>query len=192
MPRKPSKNQESAEDYLQALSGCKKKKVNSRKKGVNFENKICKILNARFKTTDFMRSPGSGAFATTHNLPEHLRIYGDLITPKDFDFAIECKKGYNKVFIDDFFKKNSDLWKFWSQGTRDAKKSEKWPLIVWQQDNKTILAILDADYEPTSGYLNNTDIEPIRYKNILVYKLEDLLNITKDVYWFGVLPKNSV
>lgn len=186
MPRKVTKNQESAEDYLVALSGCKKKKVNSRKKGANFENKICKILNARFKTTDFMRSPGSGAFATTHNLPDHLKIYGDLITPKDFGFAVECKKGYNKVFIDDFFKKTSDLWKFCSQSERDAKKSDKRSLIVWQQDNRTTLAIINSSNEPLLNEVVTKEIEPIRYKSILIYKLEDLLSMTIESYWYKV------
>lgn len=184
MPSKPTKKEQKVIDYLDTLTNGKKKRVNSRKKGVNFENKVCKILNARFKTTDFMRSPGSGAFATTHNLPEHLQIYGDLITPKEFDFTIECKKGYNKVFLDDLFKKTSDLWKFWAQGERDAKKSGKRPLIVWQQDNRTILALIHARDEPTSGYLNNTDIEAIKYKNIIVYKLDDLLTVVNDAYWF--------
>ena len=67
----------------------KKKKVNSRAKGNRFENKIAKMLNERFKTKEFCRSPGSGAFATTHTLPEYLKIYGDLITPERFKYVIE-------------------------------------------------------------------------------------------------------
>ena len=187
MSKKPSKN---AADYLEGLNAGKRKAVNSRKKGINFENKICKILNARFLTTDFMRSPGSGAFATTHQLPEHLRIYGDLITPQFFSFAIECKKGYNKFFIGDLFKDSSELWKFWAQAERDAKKSAKLPLIVWQQDNKTTLAILNQQYEP---YTNpEVDLQAIRYKNVSIYKLEDLLVKTENAYWFdeGKVPEN--
>ena len=187
MSKKPSKN---AADYLEGLSAGKRKAVNSRKKGINFENKICKILNARFLTTDFMRSPGSGAFATTHQLPEHLRIYGDLITPQFFSFAIECKKGYNKFFIGDLFKDSSELWKFWAQAERDAKKSAKLPLIVWQQDNKTTLAILDQQYEPYTS--PEVDLQAIRYKNVAIYKLEDLLVKTESAYWFdeGKVPEN--
>jgi Holliday junction resolvase len=62
----------------------KKKKVNSRAKGSTFERQIAKILNERFNTSEFSRTPGSGAFATTHSLPDHLKIYGDLITPQNF------------------------------------------------------------------------------------------------------------
>ena len=86
----------------------KKKRKNSRRKGNNFENKICKTLNERFKTEEFCRTPGSGAFATTHKLPEYLQIAGDLITPSNFRFLIECKNGYSKdLKISDFFNEKS-------------------------------------------------------------------------------------
>ena len=77
----------------------KPKKVNSRNKGQSFERKIATMLNNRFNTKEFCRSPGSGAFATTHNIPDHLKLHGDLLTPLDFKFCIECKKGYNKENI---------------------------------------------------------------------------------------------
>ena len=76
----------------------KPKRKNSRTKGNTFERQIAKALNDRFDTTEFSRSPGSGAFATTHSLPDHLKIYGDLITPQKFKFCIECKKGYNNMY----------------------------------------------------------------------------------------------
>ena len=44
----------------------KKKKVNSRTKGATFERQIAAMLNKRFDTKEFSRTPGSGAFATTH------------------------------------------------------------------------------------------------------------------------------
>jgi Holliday junction resolvase len=92
------------------ISGLKKKKkVNSRTKGSTFERQIAKKLNERFNTTEFMRSPGSGAFASTHTLPEHLKIHGDLITPKNFKFCIECKKGYNKENLYSLYNNSSDL-----------------------------------------------------------------------------------
>ena len=46
----------------------KPKRKNSKAKGSAFERKVAKILNEHFETTDFQRSPGSGAYATTHNL----------------------------------------------------------------------------------------------------------------------------
>ena len=84
-----SKNIESILDFGEFS---KKKRVNSKRKGSTFERKIAKMLNERFDTKEFSRTPGSGAFATSHrNLPEHLRIQGDLITPSNFPFVVECK-----------------------------------------------------------------------------------------------------
>ena len=54
----------------------KKKRVNSRAKGSSFERSIAKLLNDRFNTTEFSRTPGSGAFATTHTLPDYLKFMG--------------------------------------------------------------------------------------------------------------------
>jgi len=73
----------------------KKKKVNSRAKGSSFERQVAKILNDRLGTTEFSRTPGSGAFATTHSLPDHLKLYGDLITPQNFKKLLKFKKGNN-------------------------------------------------------------------------------------------------
>ena len=87
------------DDYDLSPLRTKPKRKNSRTKGNAFERHIAKLFNNRFKTTEFSRSPGSGAFATTHQLPEHLKIYGDLITPQKFKYCIECKKGYLKVIL---------------------------------------------------------------------------------------------
>ena len=114
----------------------KKKRVNSRTKGSSFERSICKILNERFNTTEFSRSPGSGAFATTHSLPEHLKIYGDLITPERFKFCIECKKGYNHLNLYSLYNYSSEFWKFIEQCEKDSKKCSKIPLVIFKQDRQ--------------------------------------------------------
>ena len=43
-----------------------KKRVNSRRKGATFERELVTKLNKKFDTKEFSRTPGSGAFATTH------------------------------------------------------------------------------------------------------------------------------
>ena len=88
------------DDYdLTNLKTDKKKRTNSKAKGSRFERKIASILNDRLNTKEFSRTPGSGAFATTHNLPDYLKIYGDLIAPSKFKYCIECKKGYKNIKI---------------------------------------------------------------------------------------------
>jgi len=158
----------------------KQKRVNSKVKGNSFERKICKLLNSKFNTKEFCRSPGSGAFGTTHNhLPEEFKVYGDLITPKNFKFIIECKKGYNSESIGNFFKPNSQLRKFTRQAEKDAKKSGREAMIVFQQDRSLILVITKENTFPNT-------LEHITYKDksnsYNIHILDDLLLL--DNYYF--------
>ena len=156
----------------------KKKKINSRTKGSTFERKICKILNERFNTTEFSRSPGSGAFATTHSLPEHLKIYGDLITPETFKYCIECKKGYNHLNLYSLFNYSSDLWKFVAQCEKDSKKCCKLPMIIFKQDRQPTLAIVPIHVQFLQ--MNNY----IETKNgYRLYMFEELIKCW-DSMWF--------
>ena len=136
---------------LEKLKKKKTSRINSGNKGRAFERKICKILNDRFNTKEFNRAPGSGAYATTHAIPDEYKIYGDIITPGNFKFCIECKKGYNGIKISDIFNKKSKLWDFIEQSERDAKKSGRAPLIIFQQDRQNILCIVKSCYG--FGYL---------------------------------------
>ena len=169
------------------LKNLKKKKagrINSGAKGRGFERKICKILNERFKTKEFNRAPGSGAYATTHAIPDEYKIYGDIITPKNFKFCIECKKGYNGIKISDIFNKKSKFWEFIEQSEKDAKKSEKEPLIIFQQDRQNILCITNSSYG--FGYLKEyTIIHPSTKENsYILTKLETYLELN-DYYFLG-------
>ena len=130
-----------------------RKRKNSRAKGLTFERKIVKMLNERFQTEEFCRTPGSGAFATTHKLPKHLQVYGDIIGPKWFRFVIECKKGYPRENLASFLVKKSDLHAFIEQAWRDGIKANKDPLLIIQQDRQPILAITKYnEYDAPTGY----------------------------------------
>lgn len=126
---------------LSKLKKSKTKRVNSRRKGSNFQRDIAKKLNEIFGTKDFCPTPGSGAFATTHDLPEHLQIYGDLITPKNFRFVIECKCGYDDIRITDLFKFNKGIWEFIDQVKRDSGKANKEWMVIFKQKRSDILMI---------------------------------------------------
>ena len=123
----------------------KKKKVNSRAKGSTFERQIAKILNDRLGTTEFSRTPGSGAFATTHSLPDHLKIYGDLITPQNFKYCLECKKGYNNQNLYSLYNHSSEFWKFIDQCQKDSEKCGKIPMVIFKQDRQPTLAIIPSN-----------------------------------------------
>ena len=157
----------------------KKKKLNSRAKGNRFENKISKILNERFNTNEFCRTPGSGAFATTHKLPEYLKVYGDLITPESFKYIIECKKGYNEEQVSDLFNSKSNICKMIDQAHRDSKKSSREFLLIIGQDRREPIAITNARDLPVKGsYLKGV----VNEVEVSVYKLQDLLSI-EDTYF---------
>lgn len=160
----------------------KKKRKNSRTKGNTFERKITKILNDRFGTEEFCRSPGSGAFATTHKLPRHLKVYGDLLTPQHFKFVIECKKGYNKENLGSFFSKKSDLWSFIRQATRDSEHSSKNFLLVFEQDRKNTLCIYKK------GTFNGVEGLTIEFDNYCCSLFEEVLRLQDS---FFIDPLNT-
>jgi len=158
----------------------KKKKVNSRAKGSRFENKISKMLNERFNTTDFCRTPGSGAFATTHKLPNYLKIYGDIITPEKFKYIIECKKGYNEEQVSDLFNIKSNICNMIDQAHRDSKKSSRDFLLIIGQDRREPIAITNTLTLPVNGFYLKGRVNDV---DIAMYKLADLLTLS-DTHFF--------
>jgi len=157
----------------------KKKKVNSRAKGSTFERSIAKMFNDRFKTTEFSRTPGSGAFATTHSLPDYLKIYGDLITPMNFKYCIECKKGYNKENLYSLYNYSSDFWNFVDQCEKDSEKCQKIPMVIFKQDRQKTLAIVPYNIIYKSNNYIEIHKEEKRYK---IYLFDDLLK-EDDYLW---------
>ena len=165
----------------------KKKRVNSKAKGGAFERQIAKMLNEQFDTQEFSRTPGSGAFATTHQLPEHITVAGDLITPLNFKFCIECKKGYNDQTIYSLLDYNSKIWQFIEQCEKDAKKMNKVPMIIYKQDRKDILVITYKDMFTTmipSITIFKDNIERLTNINYSIYKLKDIIGDYKEK-WFN-------
>ena len=158
----------------------KKKKVNSRAKGNRFENKIAKILNERFNTKEFCRTPGSGAFATTHTLPEYLKVYGDLITPEKFKYVIECKKGYDGEQVSDLLNPKSTISKMIDQAHRDSKKSSKKFLLIIGQNRQEPVAITNQTDLPVKGWMFKGYIDELE---IAMFKMCDLLCVD-DFHFF--------
>jgi|18_taG_2_1085343.scaffolds.fasta_scaffold34685_2 Holliday junction resolvase len=152
----------------------KKPRINSRAKGNNFERALAKKLNTRFNTKEFCRTPGSGAFGTTHTLPEHLKIHGDLITPEAFKFVIEAKKGYD-VKLEDVWREKSDLYAFIEQAKRDAKASKREWLLIYKKDRQKEIVITEK---------NHPAKEQLRiHEKYYVYLLEDFLSLPNEHFF---------
>lgn len=164
----------------------KPKKINSRRKGNKFENDIAKLLNKTFDTDDFMRTPGSGAFATTHKLPKHLIIHGDLITPLKFKFIIECKKGYNNLNLYDLLNYTSQLHNFSGQNQKSCKEVGKASLVILKQDRKKELALVSYlnDHESLVSLLQEQSIPYLITKetSVMLY-LKDLLALPRAFFF---------
>ena len=160
----------------------KPKRKNSRTKGNTFERQVAKILNDRFKTTEFSRSPGSGAFATTHKLPDHLKIYGDLITPQKFKFCIECKKGYNNLSLYSLYNYSSGIWNFLEQCEKDSEKCSKIPMVIFKQDRQPTLAIVPSNI-PFEESIKYIDIH--KNKTYRIYLFDELIKCW-DSMWFDL------
>ena len=160
----------------------KPKRKNSRNKGNTFERHIAKLLNDRFKTEEFSRSPGSGAFATTHKVPDHLKIYGDLLTPQKFKFCIECKKGYNKQNLYSLYNYSSEIWKFIEQSEKDSEKCSRLPMVIFKQDRQPTLAIIPS-WIQVEGELKYIEIH--KNKTYRVYLFDELLKCW-DSMWFDL------
>ena len=154
----------------------KKPRVNSKRKGNNFERKIANELNKRFGTKEFNRTPGSGAFATTHkNLPGYLHIYGDLIAPETFPFVIECKNGYD-VQLDDLFKRKSNFKAFISQAQNDASHARKEWMVIYQKTRRMALVVVGKPYQVTP--------ELVLDGKYFIYPLDEFLKLPNEVFGF--------
>ena len=164
------------ESILENGEFSKKRRVNSKRKGSTFERKIAKMLNERFETKEFSRTPGSGAFATTHkNLPEHLRIQGDLITPSTFPFVVECKNGYD-VQLDDLFKRKSDFKSFISQAQNDASHANKDWMVIYQKTRRMALVVVGKPFQVKP--------EVVLDGKYFIYPLNEFLKLSNEVFGF--------
>lgn len=158
------------------------KRINSKQKGGRFERKIADLFNQKFNTKDFCRTPGSGAFATTHSLPDHLKIYGDLITPKNFKYIFELKSGYNKEGICNIFHSNSILSDMIAQVTRDSRKSKKDFLLIIANDRKDPIVIMPYDEDIKKYVYYNYLFGEINKEPYSILKLEDLLKLPNEFF----------
>ena len=161
----------------------KPKRKNSKAKGSAFERKVAKILNEHFETTDFQRTPGSGAYATTHTLPSHLKIHGDLITPIDFIYTIECKKGYNNLDLYSLLNPKSKIYDFIKQTEKDADQANKSGIVLMAQDRRGIIALIKQD----SHICNQLNINKKRIiyilNNYALIDFKDLLSIDRSLFF---------
>jgi hypothetical protein len=114
-------------------------------KGGEFERNISKFLTKWLTGSEkpymFWRQDASGGLATVHS--ENTHLTGDItyLRPEakffcDI-FSIECKTGYPKTsFWQHFNKTKFNIEDFWIQALTDAKKSDKYPLLIYRKKGR--------------------------------------------------------
>lgn len=117
---------------------------NSIKKGHRFELDVVKLLN---NYTDdkykFFRTPGSGAFATSHQL---INYAGDIQTEnREFKYSIECKF-YKKFSFQDIIKlKESLVEMWWEQARKESARVNKIPILIFKLNNDKVYCMFDIN-----------------------------------------------
>lgn len=156
-----------------------KKRVNSIRKGKNFERFIAKDLTKRFNEK-FLRVPCSGGllggqirYFTNRLLEQNTKniLVGDIICPSWFPFVIELKHYKNEPKLYNLLNSSSSVFDKWvEQAKKEAQQTtnKKWLLIfkiteikknIFCAFNKNIIS------ESLSSYLIYKDVGICTYEN---------------------------
>lgn len=165
--------------------------MNSKNKGNTFERKIANLLSDRFLEVtgipkSFRRNADSGSFfggankarTETHDLSK--ASFGDIITPEEFAFSIECKHYKDPPSFSSLIKQEvAALDKWITQAEQDAESSGKLPAIIVKYNNVPEVVLLREAFG---------SIVPVaHYKAYQIIALTDFLD--QEDGWF--FPKPS-
>ena len=165
-----------------------KRRINSKAKGNRGELEIAKILTKRFG------KPFARVGVTSGARPKQVKLdgkatetfTGDLIVPEGFRFSIEVK-AVNKTI--DFLDRSALLDGFLEQAKTDAERIGKLPMLCWKRNRKGWIAAMHVKNMSKTGVPNYC----VCYDRWFVMKLEALLELTPDEFWFETketLPLN--
>ncbi len=106
------------------------KRSSAKQKGKDFEKYTGEVLGNWWHGDPFPRSHGSGSATSLVNVL-NLRQAGDLYVPLEFPWSVECKNN-NMDWSFDRLAKGSckEFGAWWRQTCKDAKKVDRWPLLV--------------------------------------------------------------
>ncbi len=130
----------------------KRKGINSKAKGSEFELKTAKILSSWWGE-EFHRTPMSGGL---HWKADN-RVAGDIVTPPDsvFPFSVECKKREGWTF-DQVLKGTGEVESWWSQCLADAEGVGLKPMLIFAKNFAPINVMIAAkDYFQIAESRNN-------------------------------------
>lgn len=146
---------------------------NNMAKATAFQRKVAKILEAWFKehgvNGEFHSTPRSGGLRWQGRSD----VIGDVVTPENFVFTIECKK-HNDIDLQVMFltrpaNTSQDIINFWTQVCNDAVRAEREPLLAFEcKRGKTIVIIPAVIWEDVLGIQSDKTEGVMRaYINVL-------------------------
>lgn len=159
----------------------------SKQKGNAFERKIAKTFSDKFSERfngkeSFRRSVTSGASFGGSNsinaetmLEEHQIDIGDIMTPRQFKFTIECKHYKTPVSINGLFSNDKKLDEWIEQSVLQAKLAKKDFLLIIKWNDVKEIVITPVKVESIENYHY--------YNKYYIYRLEDLLKLP-DSFFF--------
>jgi hypothetical protein len=160
----------------------------SKNKGKRFETEVSKLLNKMFDTTEFARTPGSGAWSGGKNALKRQGVAnyavetlrGDLITPEDFPFTVECKHYKDRPSFDKILSGNeSTLDKWLSEAEYDASNSNKYPLLIFKKTHVGMFAVIPINSLPKNFLELNLSF--IKYNDYIIIQANHLKELIGSV-----------
>lgn len=157
--------------------------VNGKQKGNRFERDVANTLSDRFKSHTgidqaFRRNPDSGSFFGGKNLARaethdtEWAIYGDLICPRKFKFAVECKNYKTAPILNAILTEKVSDWDSWiAQAKQDATASGKEMLLIIKYNRTSVLAFTNPNVVPLQPIFYYKGTEAFEFNRIL--ELED-------------------
>jgi hypothetical protein len=155
--------------------------ANSNKKGASFERKIANKFSEIFATytgneKSFIRNPqGSGAYFGGKNnfrakqVGANLLHTGDISTPMDFKFVVECKHYKDAPTIKGIITQKIAQWDKWiSQNETDAKSSDRISMIIIKYNLIPEIVLIENSFK--HSYLPVVGV----YKNYNIHTMDDL------------------
>lgn len=155
--------------------------VNGKQKGNSFERDISNKLSKRFEKHTglekaFRRNADSGSFfgaknfyrTKTHDLDN--ACFGDIMTPKEFVYTIECKNYKTAPTMSLILKGKVKQWDEWlQQANHDADNAGKKPLLIMKYNGTSTCIMTKEIFSEINPY--------IIYNEYKIYLLDDFLKL---------------
>ncbi|WP_144880510.1 putative PDDEXK endonuclease [Gluconacetobacter diazotrophicus] len=113
--------------------------TNGKNKGNKWERDVANLFSEHYKNTykienSFRRNPDSGSFVGGSNskrVQTHTNLnFGDILTPDDFQYVIECKSYKEAPSFKSLLTSNKQLDSWFSQASQDADLANKKPIVI--------------------------------------------------------------